>query len=90
MPTPHVKLYALSTCSHCKSVKKLLDASNADYETVDVDLLEEDERKSVLEEVKQYNQRVSFPTIVIDDKVIVGNKGDKIRAALQEEDSSDA
>jgi len=88
MTAAHVKLYALSTCSHCRSVKRLLEKEGADFEAVDVDLLEKEERKAVLEEVKQYNERVSFPTTVIGDTVIVGNKGERIRKALAESSST--
>ncbi|MCF8079879.1 MAG: glutaredoxin family protein [Desulfobacterales bacterium] len=78
-----VFLYALSTCSHCKDVKKFLDGRNIEYESVEVDLLKVDERKRVLEQVKQYNSRVTFPTTVIGSQVIIGNKKDKLEAALE-------
>jgi glutaredoxin len=81
--SPKVLLYALSTCSHCKDVKKFLDGCNIEYESVEVDLLEGDERKRVIEQVRQYNSRVTFPTTVVGDKVIIGNKKDQIEAALE-------
>jgi glutaredoxin-like protein NrdH len=34
-----VKLYTLSTCSHCKSTKKLLDECSVQYECTEVDML---------------------------------------------------
>jgi len=77
-----VKIYTLSTCSHCKSVKKLLDKHNIEYEFTDVDLLKGEERKATLEEVKKLNPRSSFPTISIGDKVIVGYKENEIKEAL--------
>ena len=77
-----IKLYALSTCSHCKSVKKLLDKYNVEYEFTYVDLLKGEERKATIEEVKRLNPRTSFPTISIRDKVIVGNKENEIKEAL--------
>ncbi|MFZ7125571.1 MAG: glutaredoxin family protein [Desulfobacterales bacterium] len=77
-----VKIYSLSTCSHCKSTKKLLDECTIQFEFVDVDLLEGEERKAMLEEVKQFNERCSFPTIIIGDKVIVGYKEQEIKEAL--------
>ena len=82
--SPKALLYALSTCSHCKDVKKFLDGRNIEYESVEVDLLEGDERKRVVDQVKQYNSRVTFPTTVVGDKVIIGNKKDKIEAALNQ------
>jgi len=77
-----VKVYSLSTCSHCKSVKKLMDDCTVKYEFVDVDLLKGEERKAILEDVKKFNSRCSFPTIVIGDKVVVGYKEEKIKEAL--------
>lgn len=77
-----VKIYTLSTCSHCKATKKLLDDCRVQYEFTDVDLLEGDERAAVLEDVRKLNPRCSFPTIIIGDKVIVGYKEDEIKEAL--------
>lgn len=77
-----VKLYSLSTCSHCKSTKKLLNDCTVWYEFVDVDLLEGDERQAILEDVKKFNPKCSFPTIIIGDTVIVGFKEEKIKEAL--------
>ncbi|MCF8085022.1 MAG: glutaredoxin family protein [Deltaproteobacteria bacterium] len=77
-----VKMYTLSTCSHCKATKKFLDDCNVAYEFDDVDLLEGEERAAILEDVKKLNPRCSFPTIVIGDRVIVGFKEAEIREAL--------
>jgi len=77
-----VKIYTLSTCSHCKATKKLLDDCQVQYQFTDVDLLEGDERAAILEEVRKLNPRCSFPTIIIGDKVIVGYKEDEIKEAL--------
>jgi glutaredoxin len=75
-------LYALSTCSHCKSTKKLLNECNVEYNYVEVDDLEGEERKAVLEDIRALNPRCSFPTIKINDTVIVGYKEKEIKAAL--------
>jgi glutaredoxin len=77
-----VKLYTLSTCSHCKSTKKLLNECTIQYDFVDVDLLEGEERKMILEDIKKVNPRCSFPTLIIGDKVIVGYKEQEIKEAL--------
>jgi glutaredoxin-like protein NrdH len=82
MSEKQIKLYSLSTCSHCKSTKKLLNDCTVLYEFVDVDLLEGEERKAILEDVRKFNPKCSFPTIIIGDKVIVGFKEEKIREAL--------
>jgi len=82
MPDKNVKIYSLSTCSHCKSTKKLLSDCTVEYDFVDVDLLEGEERKAILEDVRSFNPKCSFPTIVIGGKVIVGYKEEDIKEAL--------
>ena len=77
-----VKMYTISTCSHCKATKKFMDECKVQYEFTDVDLLEGEERKAILEDVRRLNPRCSFPTIIIGDTVIVGYQEDKIREAL--------
>ncbi len=82
MSEKNVKIYALSTCSHCKSTKKLLSECTVEYDFVDVDLLEGEERKAILEDVKRFNPKCSFPTIIIGEKVIVGYREEEIKEAL--------
>ena len=82
MSKENVKLYTISTCSHCKRTKRFLSDCNINYDYVDVDLLGTEERKQVLEEVKNLNPRCSFPTITIGDRVIVGFREDEIKEAL--------
>ncbi len=77
-----VKLYSLSTCSHCKSTKKLLGECQVKYEFTDVDLLDKSERSLILEDIKKINPQCAFPTIVIGDVVIIGYKEDQIKEAL--------
>ena len=83
MTSKPIKIYSLSTCSHCKSAKKFLGECTIKYEFVDVDLLQGEERKAILEDVKKFNPKCSFPTIIIGEKVIVGFKEDEIREALE-------
>jgi glutaredoxin len=85
MTSHKVKLFALSTCSHCKAAKKLLDRYEHEVDVVEVDRLDRDDRDTAIKAVKQYNERVSFPTTVIGDKVIVGYKADQIKKALQQD-----
>ena len=77
-----VKLYALSTCIHCRNTKEFLDQCGVKYDCVDVDTLEAEPRKKVLEEIRKINPKCAFPTLVIGDKVIVGFKKDEIKETL--------
>jgi glutaredoxin-like protein NrdH len=76
------KLYTLSTCSHCKSCKRFLGECGIEYEFTDVDLLPEQDRQEVIEEIKKLTTRCAFPTIIIGEKIIVGFKEAEIKAAL--------
>ena len=82
MSAPPVQIYSLSTCSHCKAAKKFLSDCTIKYDFVDVDMLQGEERKAILEDVKKFNPRCSFPTVIIGDKVIVGYKEKEIKEAL--------
>ncbi|MBW2638139.1 MAG: glutaredoxin family protein, partial [Deltaproteobacteria bacterium] len=64
MSEKEVKMYTLSTCSHCKATKKFLSDCEVRYDFVDVDLLEGEERQAIIEDVKKFNPRCSFPTII--------------------------
>ena len=82
MTEKDVKIFSLSTCSHCKSSKKLLDECSVQYDFIDVDMLDKEEKGLIMADIKKLNPRCSFPTIVIGDKVIVGYREDQIREAL--------
>ena len=77
-----VKMFTLSTCSHCMGAKRFLDDAGIAYDFTDVDLLGPDEQAAALEEMKKYNPGCTFPTITIGDRVIVGNRQDEIKEAL--------
>ena len=76
-------LYALSTCVWCRRTKQLLDQLGVEYDYVDVDLLEGEEKTTATEEVKNLNPRCSFPTLAIDGKCIVGFDEQKIRESVR-------
>lgn len=82
MSVPPVKIYSLTTCSHCKSTKKMLSDCTIQYDFVDVDTLVGEERAAILEDVKKFNPKCSFPTIIIGNTVIVGFKEKEIKEAL--------
>lgn len=78
-----VKIFTLSTCSHCKAAKKFLNDHNVTFDFTDVDLLEGEEKAQIIEEVKRYNPRLTFPTIVVDgNRVIIGFQDREIKEAL--------
>ena len=78
-----IKLYAVSTCSHCNTLKKMLELKKLAFDCVDVDLLLGKQRRDTLEEVRQFNKRCSFPTMLIGEQVIIGYKENEIKEALE-------
>ena len=77
-----VKMYTLSTCSHCRRTKEFFRDQGIDFEFIDVDLLAGDDRKTTVEIVRKINPRVSYPTIIIGDTIIIGFRENEIREAL--------
>jgi glutaredoxin-like protein NrdH len=76
-------LYTLSTCIWCKKTKELLQKLNVGYDHVEVDLLEPEEKEKVMEDIKKFNPRCSFPSLVVDGKdCIVGFDEQKIKEAV--------
>lgn len=80
--THQIKMYTLSTCSHCKATKKFLRDNGITFEFIDIDLLQNPEKENALKEVVKYNPQRSFPTILIGNKIIVGFRENEIRQAL--------
>ena len=77
-----VRLFALSTCMWCKKTKKFLEDSNVDFTFIFVDLLQDQDRETVLKEVERYNPKVSFPTMVVENETVVGFDEKRIRQLL--------
>ncbi len=82
MDQPRVMLYTLTTCSHCKNTKKFLDDNNVQYECLEVDTTQGDEREAAVDQVKKYNPSCTFPTLLIGEKVIVGFRENEIKETL--------
>jgi glutaredoxin-like protein NrdH len=83
MAQKDVKLFALSTCIHCRNMKQYLDENHVVYDCVFVDSLEGKEKADTVAQVKQYNPAISFPTLVIGgDNVVVGFKKNDIAELL--------
>jgi glutaredoxin len=78
-----VKLYAISTCIWCRKTRQFLEDNDVAFDFIYVDLLEGDEKEAVKDEVRTWNPRTSFPTLVIDEEqCIVGYKVDDIKETL--------
>ena len=79
---PRIKLYTLSTCSHCNRTKRFFKENGFEPEFTDVDLLTGADREQVMDEMRKLNPDCSFPTICIGDIDIVGFNEEKLRKPL--------
>ena len=76
-------LYALSTCAWCKRVKDFLKDGDVEFEYVDVDHCSSEEREEIRKDILSRGGRISYPTIIIDDKIVItGFHADELREAL--------
>ena len=82
MAPNRVKIFALSTCIHCRKAKEFLEGKEIQFECIYVDKLDGDEKKATVEEVKTHNPKLSFPTILVDEEVIVGFNKDKLEKSF--------
>ena len=58
-----VKMYTLSTCSHCKSAKKFLNDCAVKYKFTDTDTLTGDKTAAIIEDVK----KIKSPLLISHD-----------------------
>ncbi len=78
-----VTLYALSTCVWCKMTKQYLNDNSVEYQWVDVDLLDDNDKTRVHTDIISKGGVLSYPTIIVDDKTIItGFRKDLLKEAL--------
>ncbi len=81
-----ILVYALSTCGWCRKTKEHLKKMGLAFDYIDVDLLDPAESEEVMETVRKYNEKGSFPTIVVNDEhCVVGYDMDRLRELLKDE-----
>ena len=79
-----VLIYALSTCVWCKMTKQFLNENNVEYEFVDVDLANEEDKQKIHVTIQSKGGMLSYPTTIVDDKVVItGFRKDKLKEALE-------
>jgi glutaredoxin-like protein NrdH len=77
-------LYALSTCAWCKMTKQFLKDNDVEYDYIDVDLCEEEDKQKIREHIQSKGGPLSYPTIIIDDNMLItGLRKDKLKEALE-------
>ena len=80
-----VRLYALNTCSHCKTVEKLLQEHAVPYTRVSVDDYDPPRQMEIVAAIKLQNPRLAFPMLVCGERVVIGDNESEIRAVLAAE-----
>ncbi|MEJ2272862.1 MAG: glutaredoxin family protein [Candidatus Bathyarchaeota archaeon] len=79
-----VLIYALSTCGWCNKTKKLLKDNKIAFEFIDVDLCNDEDFETIKNDISKRGARMSFPTIIIDDKhLITGFREEEIKKHLE-------
>jgi glutaredoxin len=82
MGIDQVRIYTISTCVHCRALKKMLEQYRIPYEFTDVDLMPKEERKSFIAAIQQFNEKKIFPIVMIGNKAIVGFQEQVIKKEL--------
>lgn len=79
-----VLMYAISTCAWCRKTKSFLKDLEIEYEYIDVDLCNKEDREKIRIDIQNRGGRTSYPTIIIDNKTLItGFHEDKIKEALE-------
>ncbi len=82
MAWPPVQVYALSTCVHCKAVRRLLHTHDIPFTYTDIDLLSPGEQDQFFRAILAHNPKKSFPVVIIGTTAIVGYQLDRIKKEL--------
>ena len=79
----NITVFALSTCVWCNKTKRLLKNLGVDYDYINIDELEENQRNEAMDELRKINPSCSFPTMQINGKAIVGFQDERIKEVLK-------
>jgi glutaredoxin len=79
-----VFVYALSTCAWCRLTKRYLKDNGIEYDYVDVDLCNDDDKDEVKQDILNKGGDLSYPTIIVDGKTLItGFRKDKLKEILE-------
>jgi len=63
--------------------KQFLKDNDVEYEYIDVDLCEEEDKQKIREHIQSKGGPLSYPTTIIDDNMLItGFRTDKLRETL--------
>lgn len=82
MTDKKIVLYSLTTCGFCQAIKKMLDDLAVRHLCIQADELTGEEKKQALRDLRKVNPKCSFPTVVIDETIVVGPKIQEIKEKI--------
>lgn len=63
-----IKIYTLSTCPYCNKLKTLLEEANFEYDEINGDLPENDDKFRALSKI---TNSLNVPTIIVGKNILV-------------------
>lgn len=79
-----VLVYAISTCGWCKRAKKFLNDNDVQYEYVDIDLINNEDKEKIKQDITNRGGPLAYPTLIIDAKILLtGANQDKLKEILE-------
>jgi glutaredoxin len=64
--------------------KQFLNENNIQYEFVDVDLVEDEDKQKIHEIIQEKGGMISYPTTIVDDRIVItGFRKDKLKEELE-------
>ncbi|QEN09301.1 glutaredoxin [Oceanispirochaeta crateris] len=67
-----LRFMGLTTCSFCKKAKQFLDDNDFSYDYLYLDKIDPEDKKNLkIEFAAHFDKRLSYPTLIIDDKEIL-------------------
>ena len=79
-----VLLYAISTCGWCKRAKNFLNENSVQYEYLDIDTCNSEDKNKSMNDILNRGGRLAYPTIIVDNKLLLtGPTPEKLREVLE-------
>jgi glutaredoxin-like protein NrdH len=79
-----IRVYALSTCVHCKATLQFLRESDVEFEYIHVDQCDKKDLAEIMKDIQKRGGSFSFPKIIVDDKTMIsGFVKDKIKETIE-------
>jgi len=83
-----VKIFAVSYCTPCRKARMFLEENSVEYEYVNIDEADPEERKEAMIEIGEYlpsrGTAIAYPIIIIDDlSAMIGFDRQKLSRILE-------